>query len=357
MTIINSPIAPRLFIGKSGADIISFGSGQPDLLPPFDIKRVFLDYDRFKYGAVGGEDELKNELCKSIKNEFGHVISNDNIVVTNGASEALDLALRHVFTLTYRKKILLTKPYYYSYPELVKINRMEPIYTDDDIDLEDIKEKSKICSALIINSPANPTGKTIRKSVLRGIQEITEDNDCTLISDEVYHSLTYGAKHHSVKGDNVLTINSFSKTYSLCGYRIGYMFCHDADLMCKISDIKSHTSMNTSILSQKIAMECLKAPKEHIIRNREIFRKRRDHIYRRIIGLGLEVKKPDGAFYIMPRVKDSMKMSTELYYKHKVVTYPGDWFGAPGHVRLSFALDIEKIDEGIRRIESYLSYQ
>ncbi len=354
MTITNRIITPGMFIGKEGPDIISFGSGQPDLRPPFDIGDVFLNFNKFKYGNVGGEDELKSRLREYVKSEFGHGVEQDCIVITNGASEALDLALRRISLNPGGSKVLLTKPYYYSYPELVKINHMAPIYTDANIDLEDVKEKSETADAMIVNSPANPTGSTLEKSVLRAIQEITEDNGCVLISDEVYHSLTYETRHYSPKGDNVVTINSFSKTYSLCGYRVGYVFSHDADFMADISGIKAHSSMNTNLLSQKVALECLSVPKEHITRNREIFRMRRDYIYRRIKELNLEIEKPGGAFYVLPKVGDSMKMAEDLFFEHDVITYPGEWFGAEGYLRLSFALPVEKIDEGMRRIESYV---
>ena len=355
VTVTYRVISPGMFIGVEDADVVSFGSGQPDLAPPFDVGEVFLNFSRFKYGKVGGEDELKAKLRGYVKREFGHCVDEDCIMVTNGASEALDLVLRKVSLDPGRRRVLLTKPYYYSYPHLARINHMTPMYTDANIDLEDVKEKSGNCDVMIVNSPANPTGNVIEKSVLRGIQEITMDNGCVLISDEVYHSLSYGSEHYSPKGDNVVTINSFSKTYSLCGYRIGYVFCQNHGFMKDICEIKAHCSMNTNLLSQRVAVACLSVPKKHVVKNRKIFRRRRDHIYRRVKELGFEVEKPQGAFYILPKVGDSMSMARDLFFEHKVIVYPGEWFGAPGHVRLSFALPVEKIDEGMERIDEYVA--
>ena len=355
VNVTHRVISPGMFIGTEDADVISFGSGQPDLAPPFDVSKVFLNFSKFKYGKICGEDELKNKLRGYVKREFGYDVSEECIAVTNGASEALDLALRMVSLRHDRKRVLLTKPCYYSYPHLARINHMMPVYTDAKINLEDVKEKSRNCDVMIVNSPANPTGDVIEKSVLRGIQEITEDNGCLLISDEVYHSLTYRGKHYSPKGDNVVTINSFSKTYSLCGYRIGYVFCQDMEFIRDICDIKAHTSMNTNLLSQRVAMECLCAPKKHVVRNREIFQRRRDYIYRRVKESGFEVEKPEGAFYILPKTGDSMRMARDLFFDHKVIVYPGEWFGCPGHIRLSFALPIDKIGEGMERICEYVA--
>lgn len=353
MAVTHRVITPGMFIGTEEPNLISFGSGQPDIAPPFKIGNIFQNFNKFKYGKVSGEDELKTRLRTYIKNNFHHSIEKNCIAITNGASEALDLTIRNLSLKIGRKKVLLTRPYYYSYPKLVKINRMAPVYTDSDIDLEDIKTKSKTCSAMIINSPQNPTGNVLKKTILRAIQQITEDNDCTLISDEVYHSLAYNTRHYSPQGENVITINSFSKTYSLCGHRIGYIYSTDADFMKEICEIKSHCSMNTSISSQKLALACLTVPEKHIIKNREIFRKRRNHIYRHLKKLNFEVEKPHGAFYIFPKVVGSMNMAKTLFFNHKVIVYPGDWFGSPGHIRMSFALSIEKINKGIERIENY----
>ena len=208
---------------------------------------------------------------------------------------------------------------------------------------------------MIVNSPSNPTGAVEDKKTLNALQEITEDAGTFLLSDEVYNALVYEGKHYSPAGDNVITVNSFSKTFSLCGFRVGYLSCMDDNVVNNVVSQKTHTSMNTSLLSQAVAFETLKLPSRLIEKNRKIFKARRDLIYNRLLGLGLEVQKPEGAFYVMSKIDNPKKACFELYKNQNVIVYLGEWFGAPGTIRLSYPLELDKINEGIDRITSYLN--
>lgn len=346
--------SPSFFIGKNSKDIISFGSGQPDLPPPKEVFQILHDYTSFKYGLIQGQDNLRQALSREYPGS-----TPDSFVVTNGASEALDLTLRSIARQksSLPKKILLPRPYYYSYPFLVEFSGMTPVYTDlvkGKVDITDFEEKVKECRAILINSPSNPTGRIESIKTLKQIEKITEDLGVYVISDEVYKDLIYERENYLIHGPKVVTVNSFSKTFSMCGFRVGYLWSRDSDLVNDVIAMKTHCSMNTNILGQEMAFEATKVPKKFVSDQLEIWKERRDLIYQGLCDMGLQLWKPEGAFYVFPKVKNPKKTVWELYTKHKVITYLGDWFGAPGHIRLSYALDKEKIEQGLELLHTYL---
>ena len=343
-------LSPSMFIGKEGDGIISFGSGQPDLPPPREIYNDLSKFNNFKYGLVQGDENLRMSLAKWYPNS-----DKDNFVVTNGASEALDLVFRII--AKNGKKILVHKPYYYSYPELIKASGMEPVYTetiDGKINLEDFKEKVKYCDAVLINSPCNPTGRIQNIDTLKEIEKITSELNIPIISDEVYKDLIYERDNYFLSGPHVITINSFSKTFAMCGFRVGYIYSNNKDFVQKIVELKTHTSMNTSIISQNMAYTAANVSKDYADNQLDIWRERRDLICELLSEMRLSFSKPEGAFYVLVKVKNPEKMVRDLYEKYKVITYLGEWFGAPDTIRLSYALDKEKIIEGMKRIGKYL---
>lgn len=347
-------LSPSTFIGVEGNGIISFGSGQPDLPPPMEVYQILPKYRDFKYGLIQGKEELRNALANQYPDSEA-----ENFVVTNGASEALDLSLRVIAARQNGKpnKILMSKPYYYSYPHLVNFAGMEPVYLKTHrgrIDIEDFRKKVSDCKAVIINSPSNPTGRVESIDTLKEIENLTAENDVYVLSDEVYKDLIYVRDNYLINGPHVVTINSFSKTYAMCGFRIGYLWSLDKKFVDQIIAIKTHSSMNTNILGQEMALEATKVPRTFIDDQLKIWKERRDLLFNGLNNLGLELWNPEGAFYILPKIENSLDFVWDMYAKHNVITYLGDWFGAPGHVRFSYALDIEKIELGLKRIEKYL---
>lgn len=344
-----------MFIGVHGDEIISFGSGQPDLPPPAAAYRVLRDYHGFQYGLIQGSAELREALACAYP---GSTL--DSFVVTNGASEALDIVLRvigHTCTAD-RRRVLTTRPYYYSYPHMVRYAGMEIVYTDTidgHIDFADFAAKVTGCAAVIINSPANPTGSVQSVETLQRIEELTRKLGVYVLSDEVYKDLLYVTENHVLTGPHVVTINSFSKTYAMCGFRIGYLRSQDEGLVREVIEMKTHTSMNTNILGQEMALAALGAPASFISDQLQVWRARRELIYTGLTNLGLDLWKPEGAFYVLPKVEDPYAFVSDLFERYQVITYLGEWFGAPDRVRLSYALDADKIEAGIERIGSYLS--
>ena len=347
-------LSPAIFIGIASKDVISFGSGQPDLPPPERVYKILPRYRYFKYGLIQGQLNLRKALAKQYQKS-----TPENFVVTNGASEALDLTLRAIARIKSKKKnkVLLPRPYYYTYPYLVKYAGLEPVYTNlikGRIDFDDFKKKIKDCKAVIINSPSNPTGRVEAIETLKVIEKLTADLGVYVLSDEVYKDLIYIRENYLIKGSHVVTINSFSKTYAMCGLRIGYLWSLDQKLVNSIIEMKTHTSMNTNILGQEMAYEATKTPRSFIEEQVKIWKQRRDLIYDGLSSMGLDLWKPEGAFYVFPKIKNPNNFVWNMFKKYKVITYLGEWFGAPDRVRFSYALDINKIKEGLERVGKYL---
>ena len=172
-----------------------------------------------------------------------------------------------------------------------------------------------------------------------------------VVSDEVYKDLIYGRENYHIKGDHVIAVNSFSKTYCMCGVRVGYLWSADKKVVDDVCEMKTHTSMNTNLVGQDMAMSAMKAPKDFINKQLKVWHERRDFIYKGLLELGFDLWKPEGAFYVLPKCKNAREFLTVLYQDYQVITYLGEWFGAPDRIRLSYALDVEQIKEGLSRIK------
>ena len=342
--------SPADFIGKQGEGVISFGSGQPDLPPPqeaFDGLTIRRD---LRYGLIQGELKLREALAREYPNSTA-----ENFVITNGASEALDLIFR---AWGKGQKVLLPRPYYYSYLPIIEMAGMVPVFTDLNkgrIDLADFNKKIKDCKAVLINSPSNPTGRVEDIETLKEIEKVTAKLGVYVVSDEVYKDLIYERENYHIQGNHVITVNSFSKTYCMCGVRVGYLWSSDKKVVEDVCEMKTHTSMNTNLVGQDMALAAMKVPKEYAKKQLEIWRGRRDFIYKGLTELGFDLWKPEGAFYVLPKCKNPRQFVSTLYTDYKVITYLGEWFGAPDRIRLSYALDIEKIKEGLARIKQAMS--
>lgn len=337
--------SPAVFIGKQGNGVISFGSGQPDLPPPVEaFKGIDVRRD-FRYGLIQGQVELREALALQYPGSTA-----DNFVITNGASEALDLIFR-----CWGKggKVLVPRPYYYTYARLIELANMVPVFTDvveGHIDIEDFKKKVVGCKAVLINSPSNPTGCVENVSTLKEIERITKELGIYVVSDEVYKDLIYERENYHLQGDHVITVNSFSKTYCMCGLRVGYLWSAEKAIVDNVCELKTLTSMNTNLMGQQLALNAMSAPKSYTEGQLKIWRERRDYIYKALIDLGFDLWRPEGAFYVLPKCKNAREFVKCLYLDHKVIVYLGEWFGAPGHIRLSYALEINEMKEGLKRI-------
>jgi len=343
---------PAFFIGRGGdgRQLISFGSGQPDLPPPPSAYKVLESFRGFRYGQIQGEETLRT----AIAGEYPSATA-DEIVVTNGASEAIDLVLRAISVPGAR--VALPRPYYYSYPHNVAFVGMTPVYYDLEkgkINFDTFERIIQGCRAVMINSPSNPTGTVQEIETLKKIEDLCNNLGIYVLSDEVYKDLIYVRENYPMKGKRVVTINSFSKTYAMCGFRLGYFHTLDRELTEKVIEMKSHTSMNTSTASQAMGLAAMKEKSNYIAAHVPIWQKRRDIMYKGLSDLGLDLWEPEGAFYVLPKFKNSTRAMHDLYYNYQMITYDGVWFGAPDRLRLSYALDESKIREGLDRLKKFL---
>ena len=330
--------------------MVSFGSGQPDLPPPREVTEGLTIRSDLRYGLIQGELGLREELARGCPGS-----TPSSFVITNGASEALDIALRVIGASGGR--IILPRPFYYSYLPLIRYAGLEPVYTElieGRIDIEDVRRKSGSCAAILINSPSNPTGRVERTDTLREIERISERSGMYVVSDEVYRDLIYEGEPYRLEGERVVTINSFSKTYAMCGVRVGYLWSRDQALVDRCIEMKTHTTMNTSLVSQDMALRALRSPRDYVARQLEVWRERRNLIYAGLCRLGLDLWRPEGAFYVLPRVPHPRLVVEKLFLDYQVITYLGEWFGAPDRIRLSYALSADLIGEGLERLRRCL---
>ena len=338
--------SPSIFIGKQSDSIISFGSGQPDLPPPKEVTDGISIRQDLRYGAIQGEIKLREALAE----EYGTSTA-DNFIITNGASEALDL----IFRSLPRGKVLVGKPYYYSYPHLVRLGGLEPVFVELNegrFDLDAFESSLDGCVAVLINSPSNPTGRIESIETLKRIEQLTEERGIVVVSDEVYKDLIYERENYAISGHHVITVNSFSKTYAMCGVRVGYLWSPDQSIVDKAVEIKTHTSMNTNLVGQDMAIRAMATPRSYVEEQVEIFRRRRALMVDGLRSIGFTLWEPEGAFYVFPECAQPRLFIERLFLGYQVIAYLGEWFGAAGNIRLSYALNEEQIKVGLERIDA-----
>lgn len=336
--------SPSVFIGKQSDEIISFGSGQPDLPPPTEAVEGLNIRQDLRYGAIQGEPALREALAEEYPTSTAR-----NFIITNGASEALDLIFRSIGS----GRVLIGQPYYYSYPHLARFGGMEPVFTqlrDGRIDLDDYESRLDGCKAVLINSPSNPTGRIEAIETLKRIEALTADRGIYVISDEVYKDLIYERENYLINGGHVITVNSFSKTYAMCGVRVGYLWSRDQSIVDRAIELKTHTSMNTNLVGQDMALRAMSTPRSYIDEQLEIWRRRRSLMVAGLRSIGFRLWEPEGAFYVFPECEEPRLLVERLYRHYQIIAYLGEWFGAPNYIRLSYALEEREIEIGLERI-------
>lgn len=353
-------------------DCISLGVGEPDFETPWHITEegIFsLEQGRTFYTSNQGLPELREEVSKWNKRKYGLDYSSDEIVITCGGSEAIDIALRAC--INPGDEVIILEPNYVCYePDIVlasgvpiKIrlkNENEFRLTPEELE-EVITDKTKI---ILMNYPNNPTGAIMAKEDLEKIAEVIVKHDLLVISDEIYSELTYSGKHYSIGAlpdmrDRTLTINGFSKTYSMTGWRLGYVMGPKA-IMDQVKKIHQFVVMSAPTISQYAGIEALKNGDTDIERMKKEYDKRRKYLLQEFDRLGLPCFEPQGAFYIFPEIRKygmtSEVFATNLLEKEHVVVVPGTAFGdsGEGFVRISYAYSLDALKEAIKRIERYL---
>jgi aspartate aminotransferase len=345
-----------------GEDSINLALGEPDFNTPSHIKDAVkgaLDENFTHYTGNQGILELREAISHKLKRDNGINTSPDSVIVTVGASEALLMA-----TLALVEKgdeILIPDPGFVSYDACVQLagGTTVPVEvrSEDDFRLtpESLEKKvNKNTKAIIMNSPANPTGGVLKKGDVKGLAEIAQDHDLVIISDEIYEKIIYGAKHYSPGRftENAITINGFSKAYAMTGFRIGYISA-PPELSEALLKVHQYSTACASSLSQAAALEALNGPQESVGEMVGEFQKRRDLVVSRLNSMGIECNLPQGAFYVFPQVRDPELFVAEAL-KVGVVLVPGKSFGSHGtdHFRLSYAASYPDLVDAMDRLEA-----
>jgi aspartate aminotransferase len=366
---------------RQGVDIIGFGAGEPDYDTPENISNEAIKAIKAghtRYTAASGIPELKDAICKKLKEDNDLDYSPKNILVSNGAKHSLFNAFAAI--LNPGDEVIIPNPFWVSYPEFVKLSDGVPVYVETKesngfkYDIEDIKNAiTPKTKALLLNSPSNPTGAVYDEEDLRKIAEIAVEKGIFVISDEIYEKLIYEGKHISIASFNeeikklTIVINGMSKAYAMTGWRIGYAAAHE-DIVKVMTNIQSHSTSNPNSIAQYASVEALNGTKEEIEKMRESFESRRDYMVERINAIeGLSCIKPKGAFYIMANIsklkgktiegveiKDSLDIASLFLEKANVAIVPGIAFGTDDFIRLSYATSMDNIEKGLDRIENIL---
>ena len=366
-----------------GIDVINFSAGQPDFNTPDNIIKVAkqaMDKGETKYTAGAGTLELREAVCTKVKRENNLIISPDRVLISNGEKQSLSLACQTLFQKG--DEVIIFKPYWVSFPEFVTLADATPVFVNTnrnknfEPDENEIKTKlSGNIKGIIVNSPSNPTGAIWSEKILVKILKLAKRNKLVIISDECYERLVFDKNFISIEklnqdhniGANVLTCMSLSKTYSMTGWRIGYSF-GDKAIIDGMTKIQSQATSCANSISQAAGVEALLGDQSMVSIMIKKFKERRDLIVFLLNEInGVNCDLPGGAFYAFPnfdnylgksfkgkKIENSFDLSNLFLDIAKVVTVPGDGFGAPGHIRFSYPVSKKLISDGIDRVKIIL---
>lgn len=368
---------------KNGINVIGFGAGEPDFNTPKNIQLAAIramEDGHTKYTAVTGIIELKEAIVKKFKRDNNLIYIPSQIIVCNGAKQCLSNVFQAI--LNPGDEVIISKPYWVSYPELVKLSDGVPVFVEakesDNFKLKIETIESAVTSktkAILLNSPNNPTGSVYSKNELLQIAEFAKKHDLLIISDEIYENLIYSNEKHVSIGslsedafNRTIVINGMSKSYAMTGWRIGYAAAANTEIIKLMSNIQGHTTSNPNSIAQYASVEALNGDQETIHYMVSQFKIRRDYMVEKINSIkNISCIKPDGAFYVMINIKklldkkingsviaNSIDFAKYLLEEEKVAVIPGDGFGVSEYVRLSYATSMENIQEGLDKIEQFV---
>ena len=378
---LNARVAQMI---RDGIDIIKMNIGEPDFNTPDNIKdaaKQAIDNNFTRYTPTPGIPDLIQAIIEKLKKDNHLEYAPKEICVTTGAKQALYEA---VLTLVGEgDEVIVPTPCWVSYEDMIKLAGGVPVTVPTiekgekrfHLDLERIEKAiTSRTTAIMINTPNNPTGVVYTKEELEGLAQLCIRHDIWIISDEVYEKLIYeDAVHVSLASiskeawNRTVTINGCSKTYAMTGWRLGYAAA-PAAFMKKMRGMQGHITSGVNAISQKAAVEAIGGPQESVEKMKNEFDRRRIMMYKKLCDIpGITLVSAEGAFYLLPDVSsyfgktwgkgvihDSCDMAEYLLEKAKVAVVPGDGFRAPGCLRLSYSNSYEKLSEGIERIEEAL---
>jgi len=355
-------------------DAISLGVGEPDFDTPWHIRDegiYSLEKGRTFYTSNAGLKELKVEICNYLKRRQGIEYNyNNEVIVTVGGSEAIDIALRAM--INDGEEVLIPQPSYVSYEPCAVLAGAKPVIinlkeenefrlTAEEL-LNAVTEKTKL---LILPFPNNPTGAIMEREDLEAVAKIAIEKDFIVMSDEIYGELTYKGKHISIAGlpgmkERTILINGFSKAYAMTGWRMGYA-CGPANIIEQMTKIHQFAIMCAPTTGQYAGIEALRNGEEDIIEMRTAYNQRRRYLMHAFREMGLQCFEPFGAFYVFPCIKEfgmtSEEFASRFLEEEKVAAVPGTAFGESGEgfLRISYAYSLEKLKVAMERLERFIT--
>ena len=354
-------------------DAISLGVGEPDFDTPWHIRdEGIYAFERGKtfYTSNAGLKDLRIEIVNYLKRTQNLEYNSDNeIIVTVGGSEAIDIGLRAI--INPGDEVIITQPSYVSYEPCAVLAGAKPVIINLKAENEfrltaeelraAITDKTKV---LILPYPNNPTGAIMEQSDLEAIAKIIIEKDILVMSDEIYAELTYKEKHVSITSiegmkERTILINGFSKAYAMTGWRLGYA-CGPSEIIKQMTKIHQFAIMCAPTTSQYAAVEALKNGDNDVAEMRQAYNQRRRFLLSRFKEMGLDCFEPYGAFYVFPCIKEfgmtSEEFATRFLQEEKVAVVPGTAFGASGEgfLRISYAYSMENLKIAIDRLEKFV---
>lgn len=354
-------------------DAISLGIGEPDFVTPWHIRDAgiySLERGHTKYTSNAGMLELRQEISKYLRRRFDLEYDGTNqILVTVGGSEAIDLALRVL--VNRGDEVIIPVPSFVCYGPLTEMAGGVPVYVEmtaeNGFRLTPEQLKAAITprtKVLVLPFPSNPTGGIMERQDLEAIAQVLVDNDIMVISDEIYAELTYGQRHVSPANipqlyDRTVVVNGFSKSHAMTGWRMGYA-CAPQPVVAAMTKLHQFAIMSAPTTSQYAAIEAMRNGDEDAAHMREEYDRRRRYLVENLNRIGLDCFEPKGAFYVFPCIRSSGLSSDEFCERflreEKVAVIPGTAFGpgGEGYVRACYASSMQDITEAISRLENFL---
>jgi aspartate aminotransferase len=355
-----------------GADIISFSMGEPDFPTPNNIKDFCvkaLDLDFTHYTPSAGIPELRKLVAARMRKDNGIPCEDKHVLITPTKQAIFMSCLAMVDE---GDEVILPDPAWGTFDACVRlaggISKLVPLRPEDDYRMlpemvaEAITPKTRM---IMINSPSNPLGSVLTRGDVEGIADLAMDHDLTVFADEIYEKIVFDGKHHSIASlpgmfDRTITVNGFSKSYSMTGWRIGWVVA-PTPIFKELNKLQTQSITCVTSFVQMAGVEALKGPQDSVTRMVAEFKERRELVYRLMSEIpSLSCPKPKGAFYLFPRYQFEMSsedMATYLLEKAHVAVTPGISFGpsGEGHIRISYATSREDIVEGMKRIKDALA--
>lgn len=364
-----------------GRDVIGLAAGEPDFDTPDHIKQAAIkaiNDGMTKYTAVDGTAGLKQAIINKFKRDNGLDYNVDQVLVSVGGKQAIYNLAQTL--LNPGDEVIIPAPYWVSYPDMVKLADGEPVIISGDVSQglkitaeqlrAAITEKTRL---FIINSPSNPSGKAYTREELKSLADVLLDYpDIVILTDDIYEHIVWTDEGFNnilnvcpELKDRTVVINGVSKAYSMTGWRIGYSG-GPAELIKGMKKVQSQSTSNPCSIAQAAAQEALDGDQSSLAKMCQVFRNRHDYVYNTLTAIdGVECLPSDGTFYSFPSfqavidrmdgVADDVELAQLLLEKAEVALVPGSAFGLPGHLRLSFAIDLVSMEKALERIQQAIT--